>query len=181
MTKYNPSKAELIEALVHIHYEIAQLLESLNNVNHKGIQNALIESRLLHVRVLIDFFEKKQRSSYQGKEKDDVLSVDYGFPAKKINISSQDKTRLNKKLAHLTYSRVNSTKEDSDWYFEKTIQPVLIRNIEFCKHMVSNFLPINSPLTVEHWQELVDKLEDIFNKKENIKNCSTGPANSAGL
>jgi hypothetical protein len=52
----------------------------------KAAKNAYIESRLIHARALIDFFEKPKRSTWRGQENDDVISTDYGFAANPLGI-----------------------------------------------------------------------------------------------
>jgi hypothetical protein len=158
MTKYNPTTNELICSLVDIHYEISQLLETLIGVNHKGIQFSLLESRLIHIRVLLDFF-KKNRTNIKGIENDDVLSQDYGFSTKTVGISRENKEKINKRLAHLTYSRAKYSDEETFWHFEETALPILIRSKEFCEHLIQNFLPQNSPNTIPKWVNLINSID----------------------
>ena len=64
----------------HVYYEIGQLIETLVVTNYIALNNALVESRLIHVRTLLDFFQKSDRIIMKGNELDDVLSLDYALP-----------------------------------------------------------------------------------------------------
>src|SRR5262245_10199396 len=66
-------------------------------------------SRLVHARLLADFFELTKR-----KQEDDVLAKDFGFGPCQI-LSKPDRTRLNKGLLHLSYGRVGRTPEEKQW------------------------------------------------------------------
>lgn len=74
MIKFSPTPAQLNGALEHTYYEIARLTESLIGTNSTAINNALVESRLIHVRALLDFFQKSARRAFRGKELNDVLN-----------------------------------------------------------------------------------------------------------
>lgn len=160
MTKFTPSPAQLKGALEHVYYEIAQLTETLiMGANNVAVNNALIESRLIHVRALLDFFQRSARSVVmKGKELDDVLSLDYGFAPQKVGISSTYQERLNKDLAHLTYSRSERLPTEKPWPHEPVMLPILGCCKQFSKHLISNYLPKHYPEKVTEWQALVDKI-----------------------
>jgi hypothetical protein len=78
--------------------------------------SALLESLLLHTRVLLDFFDKTDRC------KDDVLASDFVpnwadlRPAPGPYFADEDrKERLNKALAHLTLKRLDYDHHDKKW------------------------------------------------------------------
>lgn len=161
MTKFTPSAEQLRGALEHIYYEIAQLIETRMDTDSAALGNALVESRLIHVRALLDFFQKSGRSKMKGNELDDVLSLDYGFPPLPIEIPSTYQERLNKDLAHLTYSRSQRLPKDKPWPHDKVILPILKRSKQFAGDLISNYLPKNCPEKVKEWQTLLDTIKAI--------------------
>ncbi|EIM65508.1 hypothetical protein [Desulfobacter postgatei] len=157
MTKYVPSKIELNGALDHIYYEISQLAMTMVESKNPIINNALVESRLIHVRALLDFFQKTNRTRSKGVELDDVLSSDYGFPAQQVGIPSEYQERLNKDLAHLTYSRSRRLPSDKPWPHDQVIVPVLKHACHFADHLISSYLPQNCPEKLNEWKGLADR------------------------
>ena len=158
MKKFLPTSVQLKSGLEHIHYEMNQLtqlidlpLESYSTI----IKNALVESTLIHVRVLLDFFQKTKRIEFRGEEMDDILSMDYGFEPTTIPIS---KGRLNKNLVHLTYSRVASLQAEQQWFHDECIMPILLYSKQFANHLILNYLPVNFSEQLEKWQILFNKL-----------------------
>jgi hypothetical protein len=133
MAIYNPTADEREKALGDVYYELQQLVAaSVIGTDHPNVENALIESRLLHVRTLVDFFEAAPSSD------DDVLASHYGFPQTSLPIDSVYRQRLNKDLAHLTYSRTKRTARDKVWPYERVVLPVLERGSAFIEHVVSS-------------------------------------------
>ena len=126
---YRPTAEELSKALDDVYYEIGQLVEMIRpKTGHLALDNAVLESRLLHVRNLLEFFASEAR------EKDDVLGAHYGFPLSPVRIDSTYTTRLNKDLAHLTYSRTKQTSITKGWPVHLVVVPVLERCAEFIAH-----------------------------------------------
>jgi hypothetical protein len=153
----NPTAEDLVNTLKHIHYEIYQLMETLIDEGHQGKKNALLESRLIHARVLLDFFQMGR------KQDDDVLCSDYDFPQKEIK--GYDSTIINKTLAHLTYTRAKKYPAGKIWHFEESVEPILERCKEFCEHMIRIFLPANCQEDKLKWQNLQKQIDDKMNKK----------------
>lgn len=150
-----PTAEGLTKALDDVHYEIQQLaFMTVRESSEIVINNAIVESRLLHVRNLLDFFEHSPRSD------DDVLATHYGFPAAAIAIEEVYRGRLNKDLAHLTYSRTHRGESDKVWPHEQVIVPVLGR----CYTFVEYILAIRSSYgsrTKDDWQRLLQDLAKI--------------------
>ena len=126
-------------------YEIEQLLAASGNpTRNLWLNNALLESTLIHVRVLLDFYERQERSVQRAgsdqQEMDDVLVSDYGFPSRQMAITSKDRERLNKDLAHLTYSRTQRTPPDKRWVYKDVVGPVLARSQEFLTYLIDNYV-----------------------------------------
>jgi hypothetical protein len=113
---------DLQNASDHLYYEIWMLTTLADGLasevaGNGPIANALLESFIIHVRVVIDFlYAIKQRP-------DDVIAEDF-FDAPEqwtdmrptlSELLSQTKSRADKKLAHLSYERLNATPENNNW------------------------------------------------------------------
>lgn len=102
---------KLIEACRHIHHELRMMnftAEHFEKQNHLDIKSALLESFLIHCRNLIDFFYP---TDFCKKDKDNILAEHY-VEAWPNNISdglNNYRKMVNKKLAHLSYSRIEGT------------------------------------------------------------------------
>lgn len=131
---YSPDARERAAVLRHICYEIEQIAFLAMIPPGVGVEaNARTESWLLHVRNLRAFFEDSKRS--RGGENDDVLCEDFGFPAESLNLPPGTRERLHRRLAHLSYSRVWHTEDDTRWPRQLMI-PVLERSIAFALHVL---------------------------------------------
>ena len=123
MKRKKRSVTELQEASNALHYEVT-MFRSLAKGLGSGIAgksvigNALLESVLMHVRVLIDFF-------YADNPRDDDIIAEHFFlplPDEWTNIRppksktlGEAKNRAHKLLAHLTYTRLSTTQETKKW------------------------------------------------------------------
>ena len=90
-----PTSEQKEKILDAVFYEIEQLLFACSYKSGIiNVDNALLESTLLHSRVLLDFYEKsKRRTRRKGKqtiEMDDVLAEDFDFQARVIQIPIND-------------------------------------------------------------------------------------------
>ena len=124
MAREKPTDAVLQQASKHLHYEF-WMLTSLANGLASGIgaggwlHNALIESFVIHVRVLIDFLYAEQPRT------DDVVAADYFHSSDEwikwrpphSETLKKARIRTHKELAHLTYERLNVTPETKPWAF----------------------------------------------------------------
>ena len=59
-----------------VYYEISQLISTLPGSNDTTLNNAMVESRLIHVRALLDFFQKSGRKRQGGR----ILIINYSVP-----------------------------------------------------------------------------------------------------
>lgn len=92
---------------------------------HAVITNALILSFAVHFRNLYDFL-----FSNSPNPKDDVLAEQFfddptAWPGLRPEVSQSLRThrnRLNKHLAHITYTRVNQTSADLFWDFQSVME-----------------------------------------------------------
>jgi hypothetical protein len=81
-------------------------------------RNACLESFLIHARNLRDFFYPKSRNQ------DDVLTSDFipGWEDKAGKMGAYldaNRERINKEIAHLTYTRNKETEESKKWDITK--------------------------------------------------------------
>src|SRR5262245_479409 len=105
---YTPDEVERTHGLSAVLYEMQQYCICMNwlrELADLSLQNALVESMLIHVRALQDFFEATSRRTWRGIEHDDILSSDFGFPARPLALPTDYRSRINTELAHLSYTR----------------------------------------------------------------------------
>jgi hypothetical protein len=146
-------------ALGHFLYRLEQLMGS--SMHRPGedqvVYNALVESTLVHSRALVEFFEREIRTrDRKGYEKDDVLLADYDFVPFKVDINASYKDRLNKDLAHFTYSE-RVTKDQKKWKYEELVHPILLRAKDFIEHLLQNY----PNLTLERREQCKRLLDQI--------------------
>jgi hypothetical protein len=118
------SKEELDLAASHLNYEY-QMLQTIVGALSTGtrpawLTNALLESFVIHLRALIDFFYTPDRP-----KPDDMLATDY-FPEPRhwesvrpsmSEVLKNARARAHKEIAHLTYARLDVTSETKPWNF----------------------------------------------------------------
>ena len=98
--------------------------------------NALLEATLVHARILLDFFEHKA----VGRNADDIVSEDMGFPSKRIVGSGKLRVAINKRLAHLTYTRAMFRDAKNKGWPHKEFHPLVRRCCEFLNADIPNDL-----------------------------------------
>lgn len=109
-------------AYEHISYEIQMFTATIARL-HKGEldqdeHNAILESFLIHARCLLDFLYQTEKP-----RKDDVVATDFFENPAELQsklpplppVSSFLKQRTGKEIAHLTYGRLDITKEQKQW------------------------------------------------------------------
>lgn len=129
---FDPKPDEKQGALDHVLYEIEQLgwawrIRTIPLGPLLG--NMYLESVLVHARTVADFFGKSNRC------KDDILATDFGFSARKV-LNQETDERINKELAHLTYSRC--TRADRSWNLEELLRPMLMISAQFIQHLLND-------------------------------------------
>ncbi len=151
-----PTEQQKQEVLYDIYYEIGQFVDCVKltqerqigaNINigvtmnqewyskSLALINAILESRLLHERNLLDFFWEPNR------QKDDILAVDYDFESGAFTGYKDYKERLHKNLVHLTYSRSQHRAERKVVWPNNEALPLLEQSRKFVKHLLANYLP----------------------------------------
>jgi len=162
---YIPSDHDKAKALDAVFYEIDQIVFLFSHLKNPSLEPALtnvyLDALLVHIRALLDFYEKTKRK--QGG--DDVLAGDYGFSAKSINIDKCYRDRLNKDLAHITYSRVKRTPSTKGWPLHLILFPILLRCYKFMCFMNDKFPPGIEDELKKNWLSLCNQI-NVLNGKE---------------
>jgi hypothetical protein len=161
---FHPTPKQKEIALGHFLYRVEQLIgASLSRqLNDQIVHNALVESTLIHSRALLEFFERESRTKdHKRYEKDDVLLADYGFSPTKIDINPDYKERLNKDLAHFTYSE-RVTQDQKTWNYKELVHPILLRAKDFIKHLLQNY-PTLTLERREKYQKTVERIDKSMN------------------
>jgi hypothetical protein len=133
----NPDLKRKIGILRHIRFEIKSFfLEPESGLRGRDLDETIKMRRMAHCRVLCGFFTKKQRGD------DDVLATDFDFPCCEWNDlypgdgdAYKVKQCFNKRLFHLTYSRLQVS--DEKWCIELAFPPIEAKAREFIKHIVN--------------------------------------------
>ena len=163
---YSPSEAEKARALADVYYELQQVWASSHlSSNDPLVTNAFVESYLVHVRVLLDFFERRQRSTFRDgseiQENDDVLSADFGFAPRPIDLARIYRERLNKDLVHLAYARGHRLAESRGWPKGDVVIPIVARGIELIDFMGNRRLAPSPGISLADWMLLRERLEEL--------------------
>ena len=96
----------------------------------QALHNACLESLLLHLRNLVEFFNNGK------KQKDDLRAEDYGFDGR-VKIGEEQTKAINKNLTHLTFSR-DSDKFPSTWRGRIVSDPVFDTSNAFIDHILAS-------------------------------------------
>jgi hypothetical protein len=157
--KYSLQPHEPTAVLHEVIYQIEVLVAtSITGTSDTLINVALLESRLLHTKNLIDFFEKTRHATpltFRVRVGDgEALAQEYGFPARTVAMSDQDKQRLNKAVAFMTHERNRyRLLDDMYWLSHFTLLPLLIRCKEFVEYLLTQY-----PLEKEEYRDRLERL-----------------------
>lgn len=171
---FEPTEEQRRAGLEHVHYEISQLawLYHLRSVPlGQLLKNAIIETTVIHLSILRDFFVRTSRERTQ----DDLLAEDYGFAADSVSVDRDTIERRNKEVAHLTYTRTSKTPETRGWQFDGLVPPVLRRAQEFVTHILGSKY-IDSPAEQEKWRELGNRLDGLLSIRIHVGETGTAAA-----
>jgi len=132
--------------LRHVYYEIARCV--FIQAGEQQFDEWWV-SHIMHARVLMDFFECKRLGN------DDVGCTDFGFPKQSLSISEWYRHKMNKDLAHLTYSRAKRTLNTQIWVPEDVIGPIRTVSREFVQHIVTSPPSLADQKELECWREML--------------------------
>jgi len=138
--KMNFSIHKQKKASENIHYEIlmfdftSRMLRKQSIRSNQLILNTFLESWLVHLRNLLDFFYTDISKRY----KDDVLARDFVKNARnykkdraKFRDLKQIKKKIAKQLAHLTYHRSKYNNKTRLWNFNKYSKEIFLTIFSF--------------------------------------------------
>lgn len=103
------------------------------------VRNAALESSLMSIRDLDDFFSRPTPRD------DDLHSSDYGYPASPSFLTSAERESINKKLAHLTYQAARELASDPlrtnprTWNNADMVDKAAKRLLNFLDHLEHQF------------------------------------------
>lgn len=110
------------------------------------IKNAALESSLMSIRDLDDFFLSRVDA-----RQDDLIAADYGFHAGKNILSGVERDAINKKLAHLTYRSTQELQKDPlrrnprTWNNAELVNRATSLLLDFLDHLESAFFAGDVP------------------------------------
>jgi hypothetical protein len=170
MSKITRDVEDLRAASKHVYYEIAMvaaLAELLqrpaapsNPRDSEVVHNALLESFAMHARVLADFFGLGRRPS-----DDDVVASDFvdGPAAQRLRDRlladarfEPVRVRVNKDLAHLTYTRTEYGPEGRQWNAHDVFLALQDVLNEFAVHVR------REQVDDELWRDLVEPARELL-------------------
>lgn len=134
MSKYKDITHEQLKSFSgeHLYYEIFMLygvvdiLKQKPDFDNEIILDALIESFVIHTQIILDFFYIPQMKPDDAKAIHFVKNV--GTWKKEIPSYDRYFRRFNRRrsreVVHLTYSRLEVSKEDKPWDIQKTTQHI---------------------------------------------------------
>jgi hypothetical protein len=120
-----PTADQLKAMAEHVRYEVVEFrkaVQSLHALTNKDAQwNPILESGLLHFRVLRGFFFA------EGGKADDVFATHYigGWKPKRASVFDATKDALDKRIAHLTLERLTPWGWDLLGEMSKVVQELV--------------------------------------------------------
>ena len=120
-----------------------------------GFHGGGFEEFLVHARIVLEFLTNSSRC------KDDVIPDDFDFPAQELVGVEELATRINKDMAHITYSRLERRGPDKIWKLKPFLDCILTPSANFIGHMASGevaFIPEDERL---EWSCLLEVIESV--------------------
>jgi hypothetical protein len=152
----NPTPESMRPNLHTVYYELRMLNEVCvrlrDDYREKVESDALLESFLLHVRNLVEFFKAIKRNN------DDLRSIDFldksGKPIERISVDlpEKDKRDLHEYLSHMTKTRVTKR----TWKVEQLRQKVNAAMREFLDKLSPAVFPTPEGKTKGDFERLID-------------------------
>ena len=152
-----------LAALPHVRYEVEMLFFLPHFSGAKLIENAILESRLIHARSLNEFFSPKSNPHPR-----DVRPEHFGFPAGETEIKREIVDRFNRDLAHISYDRLNRTTDTKAWVAASLLPQLLRRSCKFAHHIIDTYGQRLGPGELCAWQALHKELERIREQSNGV-------------
>jgi hypothetical protein len=100
------------------------------------LRQARRDALLLHVRMLIVFFEmSRAERGALASGTDNIIAEDYGFEARVLEIDEATRVRIVDDVGELTYGRLMGA--EAEWDLPSMVPPLLKRCYEFMGHAQS--------------------------------------------
>ena len=146
--------------LPHIRYEIAMLAQLVvpRTLAEAFVEHALLESAVLHCRVLCDFYGPR---ASRRPHKDDAFAEDYGYAPKEM-LDDATRERMNKLAAHLTLRRTELLSRQPKWQLDNTARKILEHSHGFAKCMLALWTKGDSPDEQREWEALVKTIDKVL-------------------
>lgn len=172
---YKPSPEQLNNGLEAVGFEIDRLGNIFSLFATRKTDpdrgHSYLEAFLLHARNLWDFYTRSKRHTDRtGREQDTMLCSDYRIQCDDLpsiggplSENTEYKERLDKWLAHLTYSRPPFDRRDRGWPVIEIFTQLANLSIEFCRLLVERYeLDGRTTETKEGtWRTRKAKLEEL--------------------
>jgi len=173
----NPTTEQKRAALEHVRYEIRQLAllyRARTSPPDALLNNARIETTVIHLNILIEFFE----TDIQDRYKDDVLAADYDFPVSALTVDRAAVERRNKEVAHLTYTRTARPRHEWGWDFDRLVPPVLRQSRAFIAHILKSAGMVEADLERRQWEEVAGLIDQLLARPVTVTTAATTEVSS---
>lgn len=150
------SEKDIVNVLQHVRYEIEMLCHPQLISDSVYINNALLESRLIHARSLIEFFSPKTHV-----HETDVRPEHFGFQSSDVGVDEDPVVRIHRDIAHISYDRLDRTPETKRWFYGTFMPPIAKRSLAFVRHVLKTFSHQMAPTEVEGWRALEPRLKTL--------------------
>ncbi len=166
-----PKPEQISNALPHIRYEIESFLQTPDyDRSNKALEESVYFRKMAHCRALHHFFKTEKNK----RKDDDVLSVDFGFPAFDVYEANSKEwsKRFNKDLMHLTYERLNRTPNTKPWPMDELFPPVAKRSKEFINHILTQYNGSMPDSERKLWERLKAEVDEKSPLQQNTSNVA---------
>jgi hypothetical protein len=151
VTPFTPKQPDIAAILPHVRYEIEQcFVVPRHDASDHHVRESVFLAILVHARLLLDFFEASSRY------RDDVLCSDFGFATSRVPLSVADRTRLNKDIVHLTYSRLRHTPATKPWPVATILGALRPTVVAFIRHVLEHSPSDAQADELANWRTLYD-------------------------
>ena len=113
-----PTRRDLGAALVDIFYVLKQTNVGFIGLGLRAklaphfplpveVSNACVEASLINLRAIDGFFAPKKQKGHET----DIIAKDYGYSGGQPFLTKDERTQINRRLAHLSWDRISVTKK----------------------------------------------------------------------
>lgn len=133
------SRAFQVFSYYHWHFLEGAYVGLCQDQHSLTVRNAALESSLMSIRDLDDFF------GGNGAYADDVIAADFHFPSCGRFLTSPERDGINKKLAHLTYRSVHERRQQGantnpkTWDFADLVGRAMQKFVDFLDYLETTF------------------------------------------